>query len=154
MKIANHTVVEINYTLKDADGTVIDSSANGEPLKYLQGVGNIIPGLEREMLEKAPGDKFTAVISPEEGYGQQNPELIQTMPRSAFGGVEELEVGMAFHAQSTDGHPIEVEIIDIDGDEVTINGNHPLAGVELHFEIEVISVREATAEEIDHGHVH
>ncbi|USD23008.1 FKBP-type peptidyl-prolyl cis-trans isomerase [Microbulbifer variabilis] len=154
MKIANHTVVEINYTLKDADGTVIDSSANGEPLKYLQGVGNIIPGLEREMLEKAPGDKFTAVISPEEGYGVQNPELIQTMPRSAFSGVEELEVGMAFHAQSTDGHPIEVEIIDIDGDEVTINGNHPLAGVELHFEIEVISVRDATAEEIDHGHVH
>ncbi|GAA5442231.1 FKBP-type peptidyl-prolyl cis-trans isomerase SlyD [Microbulbifer sp. NBRC 101763] len=154
MKIANHTVVEIHYTLKDADGTVIDSSANGEPLKYLQGVGNIIPGLEREMLEKAPGDKFTAVIAPEDGYGQQNPELIQTMPRSAFGGVEDLEVGMAFRAESTDGHPIEVEIIDIDGDEVTINGNHPLAGVELHFDIEVVSVREASAEEIDHGHVH
>lgn len=154
MKIANHSVVEIHYTLKDADGTVIDSSAGNEPLKYLQGVGNIIPGLEREMLEKAVGDKFTAVIQPEEAYGPQNPELIQTLPRSAFGGVEELEVGMAFRAQSTEGQPIEVEIIDIEGDNVTINGNHPLAGVELHFDIEVVSVREATPEEIDHGHVH
>ncbi|WP_323843917.1 peptidylprolyl isomerase [Microbulbifer magnicolonia] len=154
MKIANHSVVEIHYTLKDADGTVIDSSAGGEPLKFLQGVGNIIPGLEKEMLEKAPGDKFTAVIQPEEAYGLQNPELIQTLPSSAFGGVDKLEVGMAFHAQSNEGHPIQVEIIDIDGDDVTINGNHPLAGVELHFEVEVISVREATPEEIDHGHVH
>ncbi|MFC6635382.1 FKBP-type peptidyl-prolyl cis-trans isomerase [Microbulbifer taiwanensis] len=154
MKIANHSVVEMHYTLKDADGTVIDSSADSEPLKYLQGVGNIIPGLEKEMLEKAAGDKFTAVIQPEEAYGAQNPELIQTLPRSAFGGVEELEVGMAFRAQSTEGQPIEVEIIDIDGDNVTINGNHPLAGVELHFDIEVVSVREATPEEIDHGHVH
>ena len=154
MKIANHSVVEIHYTLKDAEGTVIDSSSGGEPLKYLQGVGNIIPGLEQQMLEKSAGDKFTAVIQPEQGYGPQNPELIQTLPKSAFGGVEELEVGMAFRAQSTEGQPIEVEIIDIDGDNVTINGNHPLAGVELHFDIEVVSVREATPEEIDHGHVH
>ncbi|WP_308367837.1 MULTISPECIES: peptidylprolyl isomerase [unclassified Microbulbifer] len=154
MKIANHSVVEMHYTLKDADGTVIDSSADGEPLKYLQGVGNIIPGLEQEMLDKSIGDKFTAVIPPEEAYGPQNPELIQTLPRSAFGGVDKLEVGMAFRAQSTEGQPIEVEIIDIDGDQVTINGNHPLAGVELHFDIEVVSVREATPEEIDHGHVH
>ncbi|WP_226704338.1 FKBP-type peptidyl-prolyl cis-trans isomerase [Microbulbifer elongatus] len=154
MKIANHSVVEINYTLKDAEGTVIDSSEGSQPLKYLQGVGNIIPGLEKEMLDKSAGDKFTVVIAPEEGYGPQNPELIQTLPSSAFGGVEKLEVGMAFRAQSTEGQPIEVEIIDIDGDQVTINGNHPLAGVELHFSIEVVSVREATPEEVDHGHVH
>ncbi|WKD51057.1 FKBP-type peptidyl-prolyl cis-trans isomerase [Microbulbifer spongiae] len=154
MKVANHTVVEIHYTLKDADGSVIDSSANSDPLKYLQGAGNIVPGLEKAMLEKAPGDTFSAVIAPEEGYGQQKPELIQIMPRSAFDHIEELDVGMAFHAENTHGQPMEVEIIDIDGDEITINGNHPLAGVELHFEIEVVSVRQATAEEIDRGDVH
>ncbi|MCX2841941.1 peptidylprolyl isomerase [Microbulbifer thermotolerans] len=154
MKIANHSVVEMHYTLKDAEGTVIDSSSGGQPFKYLQGVGNIIPGLEKEMLDKSAGDKFTAVVPPEDAYGPQNPALIQTLPRAAFGDVDELEVGMAFHAQGAEGQPIEVEIIDIDGDNVTINGNHPLAGVELHFDIEVISVREATQEEIEHGHVH
>ncbi|MEW5248513.1 FKBP-type peptidyl-prolyl cis-trans isomerase [Microbulbifer sp. 2201CG32-9] len=154
MKIAHHSVVEIHYLLKDAEGTLIDSSAEGEPLTYLQGAGNIIPGLEREMLDKSAGDKFSAVIQPEQGYGARNPELIQTLPRDAFGDVEELKVGMAFHAQSTGGDPIEVEIIDIDGDDVTIDGNHPLAGVELHFEIQVVSVREATADEISGGHIH
>ncbi|WP_299948641.1 peptidylprolyl isomerase [uncultured Microbulbifer sp.] len=154
MKVADHTVVEILYTLKDADGSVIDSAAEGDSLKYLQGAGHIVPGLEKAMLEKAPGDTFSAVIAPEEGYGQQNPDLIEVMPRSAFGDIEKLDVGMAFHAENTHGQPMEVEIIDIDGDQVTINGNHPLAGVELHFDIKVVSVRKATAEEINHGHVH
>lgn len=154
MNIADNSVVEIHYTLTDSEGEKIDSSEGGEPLKFLQGAGNIIPGLEREMLGKAVGDKFQVVIAPQDGYGETNPQLIQQMPASAFQGVEKLEVGMVFHAQSSGGQPIQVEIIDIEGDNVTINGNHPLAGVELHFSIEVVSVREASDDEVSHGHAH
>jgi FKBP-type peptidyl-prolyl cis-trans isomerase SlyD len=153
MQIADRTVASFHYTLTDASGQVIDSSSGGEPLSYLHGVGNIVPGLEKELTGRSVGDSVKVVVSPEEGYGMPNPMLVQVVPRMAFQGVEQLEVGMAFQAQTPQG-PMSVAISRIDGDEVTVDGNHPLAGKTLHFAVDITDVREATVEECVHGHVH
>lgn len=152
MQITNKKIVSIHYTLKNDDGEVVDSSNQQPPLEYLQGVGNIVPGLERALEGKAVGDKLSVVVEPEDGYGEFRAELVQVLPASMFAGVEQLEVGMAFHAEMSDGKPHVVEITEIEGDEVTINGNPPLAGQRLHFEVEVMEIRDATEEELDHGH--
>ncbi len=152
MEIQENLVAIFEYTLTDSQGEAIDAS-NGEPLAYLHGHGNIIPGLEKQMLGKKVGDKFTAEVPAEEGYGIVQQELIQAVPKEMFQGVETLEVGMRFEAQTEYGAH-SVEITEIEGDEITVDGNHPLAGVDLVFEIEVTDVREATAEEIEHGHAH
>ena len=153
MKIADRAVASFHYTLTDDAGTVLDSSNGGEPLSYLHGVGNIVPGLEKEMAGHVVGDKLQVVVQPEEGYGLPNPMLLQTVPRMAFQGVDTLEVGMAFQAQTPQG-PMSVAIKGIDGDNVTVDGNHPLAGKTLHFAVEITEVREASVEECVHGHVH
>lgn len=153
MQIADNTVVSIHYTLKDDEGTVIDSSAGQEPLDYLHGAQNIVPGLENELTGKAIGDQVNCVVEPEQGYGDVDPELIQELPSSMFSGVDQLEVGMEFHAETQNGLQV-VEVIGIEGDTVTINGNHPLAGVRLHFDVEVVGIRAATDEELSHGHAH
>jgi len=153
MQIAERTVASFHYTLTNDAGTVIDSSAGRSPLAYLHGAGNIVPGLEKEMLGRQVGDVFNVVVGPEEGYGMPNPMMIQVVPREAFQGVETLEVGMEFQAQTPQG-PMSVAIASIDGDEVTVDGNHPLAGKTLHFAIEVTAVRDASLEELTHGHVH
>jgi FKBP-type peptidyl-prolyl cis-trans isomerase SlyD len=153
MQIGERTVATFHYTLTNASGQVIDSSADRAPLAYLHGAGNIVPGLEKEMAGRQPGDVFKVVVSPEEGYGMPNPMMIQVVPREAFQGVETLEVGMEFQAQTPQG-PMSVAIAKIDGDEVTVDGNHPLAGQTLHFDIEVTEVRDASLEELTHGHVH
>ncbi|NLU13602.1 MAG: peptidylprolyl isomerase [Gammaproteobacteria bacterium] len=154
MLIANQHVVAIDYTLSNDAGEVIDSSAGAEPLVYLHGAGNIIAGLEKALLGKAVGDELDVSIEPEEAYGEYSAELITNLGREMFEGVDELEVGMQFHASAPDGGMQIVTIRDIDGDQVTIDGNHPLAGQQLNFKVKVVSIRAASEEELAHGHVH
>ena len=153
MQIADRCVVSFHYTLTNDAGAVLDSSAGRENLAYLHGAGNIVPGLESAMAGKQVGDSFKVSVQPEEGYGVHHEGLVQQVPRAAFAGVDQVEVGMEFHAQGPQG-PLAVTVTAVDGDTVTIDGNHPLAGQTLHFAIEVTEVREATLEESLHGHVH
>ncbi len=154
MLIANQHVVAIDYTLSNDAGEVIDSSQGAEPLVYLHGAGNIIAGLENALTGKAVGDELDVTIEPEDAYGEYSAELITNLGREMFEGVDELEVGMQFHASAPDGGMQIVTIRDIDGDQVTIDGNHPLAGQQLNFKVKVVTVRAASEEEIAHGHVH
>ncbi|PMR69898.1 FKBP-type peptidyl-prolyl cis-trans isomerase [Halomonas heilongjiangensis] len=153
MQIAQNSVVAFHYTLTNDAGEVLDSSEGREPLTYLHGAGNIIPGLEKELEGRAAGDKLTATVQPAEGYGEQQPQLVQEVPRDAFQGVESVEPGMQFQAQ-TQGGPLMVTVTKVEGDTVTVDGNHPLAGQILNFDVEIAEVREASQEEIEHGHVH
>lgn len=154
MLIAANKAVSIDYTLTNDAGEVIDSSAGGAPLVYLQGAGNIIPGLEKALEGKAVGDELKVSVEPEDAYGEFNPDLLSTLSRSMFEGVDELEVGMQFHASAPDGQMQIVTIRDLDGDDVTVDGNHPLAGKRLNFEVKVVDIREASEEELAHGHAH
>lgn len=153
MQIAKNAVVNIHYTLKNDAGAVLDSSAGGEPLAYMHGNGNLIPGLEKALEGKRTGDKLSVSIAPKDGYGVRDEDLVQSVPRSAFAGIDKLEVGMQFQADSNYG-PRTVTITSIEGDKVTVDGNHPLADQTLNFEVEVTGVRSATDEELSHGHVH
>ncbi len=152
--IGDKLVVSMHYTLKDDDGNVINSSVGEQPLTYLHGAGNIIPGLEKALLGKVQGDSMDVKVDPAEGYGDMVPELIQVIDKSAFQEVEAIEPGMEFQAQSPDGDMRTIVVRAVEGEEVTIDGNHPLAGMDLHFAVEITAVREATQEEIDHGHAH
>lgn len=153
MKIENKRVALFNYTLKDADGNQLDAS-NGEPLAYLHGYHNLIPGLEKQLEGKTAGDKFTATVAAADAYGEIEEKLIQSgVPKAMFQGVEELEIGMRFEAQTEQGFH-SVVITSIEDETVTVDGNHEMAGMDLTFDIEVSEVREATPEEIEHGHAH
>jgi len=153
MKIAHEKVVSIHYTLTNGEGTVLDSSSGGHPLAYLHGFGNIIPGLENALEGKETGDKLSVTVEPEEGYGARDERLVQAVPRGAFKGVTELAPGMQFQAQGPQGTRLVV-VTKVAEDVVTVDANHPLAGQTLHFEVEVSEVRDATSEELEHGHVH
>jgi FKBP-type peptidyl-prolyl cis-trans isomerases 2 len=153
MQIGEHTVVTIDYTLTGSDGEVIDTSQGHEPLSYLHGVGHMIPGLEQALAGKSAGDRLQVDIAPEDAYGERNEELVQVVPKHLFGEVERLAPGMQFQAYTDDGIDV-VTVVAVNDDEVTVDGNHPLAGKELHFDIAVVAVRAATAEEMEHGHVH
>lgn len=153
MQIAPNTVATFHYTLTDDGGQVVDSSAGREPLTYLHGQGQIVPGLEQQMEGRQAGDKFDAQVAPEEGYGVHHPELVQEVPREAFQGVADIQPGMQFQGNGPQG-VINVTVTRVEDDKVHIDGNHPLAGKTLHFAIEVTGVREASAEELAHGHVH
>ncbi|NLD14980.1 MAG: peptidylprolyl isomerase [Gammaproteobacteria bacterium] len=154
MQIADNAVVAIDYTLRNDEGEVLDSSEGAQPLVYLHGAANIIPGLEQALAGKQAGDELKVSIEPEDAYGEYSLELVATLNRSMFEGVDELQVGMQFHASAPDGGMQVVTIRDLDGDQVTVDGNHPLAGQHLNFEVKVASVRAATDEEVAHGHVH
>ncbi|MBU2986088.1 peptidylprolyl isomerase [Saccharophagus degradans] len=154
MKIQENSVVSIHYTLKGEDGAVLDTSDGGEPLNYLQGAGNIIPGLEDALLDKAVGEEVNVTVQPKEGYGEIIPELIQKMPTDAFSGIDKIEVGMEFQAQTESGGVQYVVVTAVEDDGITIDGNHALAGKVLNFEVKIEAVREASEEEIAHGHVH
>ncbi|GGY16928.1 peptidyl-prolyl cis-trans isomerase [Rhodanobacter panaciterrae] len=153
MQIAQNSVAAFHYTLTDDEGQVIDSSEGREPLTYLHGSGQIVPGLEKQMEGRAVGDKFTADVIPEEGYGVRHAELMQEVPREAFQGVEDIQPGMQFQGRGPQGE-INVTVTKVEDDKVFIDGNHPLAGKTLHFAIEVTDLRVATEEELAHGHVH
>jgi len=154
MTIAANKAVSIEYTLTNDAGEVIDSSAGGAPLVYLQGAGNIIPGLEKALEGKAVGDELKVTVEPQDAYGEYSAELVSTLSSKMFEGVDTLEVGMQFHASAPDGQMQIVTIRDLDGDDVTVDGNHPLAGQRLTFEVKVVDVRDASEEEVAHGHVH
>ncbi len=154
LMIGEKSVVSMHYKLTDNDGNVIDSSEGMDPLTYLHGAGNIIPGLEQALVGKVEKDSLTVKVAPAEGYGEVIQELIETVPIAAFQGVDNVEAGMAFEAQNSSGQMQRIVVKNVEGDQVTIDGNHPLAGVELNFDVEIVSVREATEEEIEHGHVH
>ncbi len=153
MQIAQNSVAAFHYTLTDDQNQVIDSSEGREPLTYLHGKGHIVPGLEKQMEGRSVGDKFTADVTPEEGYGVHHEELMQEVPREAFQGVEDIQPGMQFQGRGPQGE-INVTVTKVENDKVFIDGNHPLAGKTLHFAIEVTDVRDASAEELEHGHVH
>lgn len=153
MQIAQDCVALIDYTLTNDAGDVIDSSQGGEPLAYLHGHQNIIPGLEKALAGKTAGDSLKVSIAPAEGYGDKNPSLIEQVPRHMFSGVDNIEVGMQFHAQTGGGMQV-ITVSAVDGDTITVDGNHPLAGETLHFDVTVKEVRAASQEELDHGHVH
>jgi FKBP-type peptidyl-prolyl cis-trans isomerase SlyD len=153
MKVAENAVVIIDYTLTDNSGEVIDSSEGAGPLAYLHGAGNIINGLEDALVGKEAGEQVNATIDPENAYGERHEDMKQDVPKELFGGVDNIEVGMQFQSETDDG-PVMVTVVDISDEMVTVDGNHPLAGVQLNFDVTVREVREATAEELEHGHVH
>ena len=151
--ISNDSVVLFNYTLTNDAGEVLDQS-QGEPLAYLHGHHNIIPGLEAQMTGKSAGDKFTATVAPADAYGEYMAEAVQEVPRANFQGVDNIEAGMQFQSQTDDGHVMLVTVQDVNDEVVVVDGNHPLAGQTLTFEVEIVEVRAATADEIAHGHAH
>lgn len=153
MHVANETVVSIHYTLTNDKGEILDSSKGSHPLSYLHGAGNIIPGLEDALTNRQSGDRLNVTIDAADGYGERDPEQIQSVPRSAFQGVDQIEPGMQFTAEGPHG-VVAVTVVEVDADTVTIDGNHPLAGERLHFDVEVVDVRAASAEELQHGHAH
>lgn len=154
VKIAENCVVAIDYTLKDNEQNELDSSSGREPLRYLHGAQNIIPGLEKALTGKAAGDELQVTVQPEEAYGPINPDLIQKAPLSAFEGVEEVKPGMQFQAEGPSGQTQIITVREVHDDGVAIDANHPLAGQVLHFDVRIQDVREATEEEVEHGHVH
>ncbi|HXB18031.1 MAG TPA: peptidylprolyl isomerase [Steroidobacteraceae bacterium] len=149
MPIADNDVVTFHYTLKGDTDEVIDSSAGGEPLAYLHGRGNIVPGLERELTGKSVGDRLQVRVPAAQGYGEYDRALVQKVPRRALKGIDNLRVGLRLQA----GHQA-VTVKHIAGDMITLDGNHPLAGQDLNFDVEITAVRPATEEELAHGHVH
>ena len=153
MQISANKVVTIDYTLKDNDDQVIDESKNGQ-FAYLHGASNIIPGLESALLDKKAGDSLSVSIEPKDGYGEREPSMMQVVPMDMFDDPSQVTVGTQFHAQSPDGHDIMITVAKVEDDQVTIDGNHPLAGIHLNFDVTVVDVRDATEQEIEHGHVH
>lgn len=152
--IGRGQVVSIHYTLTNDEGEVLDTSRGGEPLAYLHGAGNIVPGLEAALEGRKAGDQLQVTVAPEDGYGDAEEDGVQVAQREDFPADAELEVGMHFIAENEDGEEVPVWIRDIEGDDVTLDFNHPLAGVTLHFDVEVAGVRIATADEVAHGHPH
>jgi len=153
MQIADNRVVTLAYILKDNDDNILDQSDDGS-FCYLHGARNIIPGLENALSGKVAGDELSVSIPPEEAYGVRDEARIQEVPRDMFPDDVEIQVGMTFHAQSPQGHQIMVTVSNVEDDSITVDGNHPLASVHLNFDVRVMEIRDATAEEIEHGHVH
>lgn len=153
MKIEKNRVVGIHYTLTDNDGKVLDSSIGNQPLMYLHGNGNLIPGLENALEGKRKNDRLNVKVEPEMGYGEFDENMIFEVNRSQFDYSGEIKKGMQFQMHTDHGHQV-VTVSKIDGDVIVLDGNHPLAGQELNFDVEVTEVREASSDEISHGHVH
>ena len=154
MQIQDDCVVSIHYTLTNGDGEELDSSIGQDPLVYLHGAGNIIPGLESALAGGSAGDKLEVTVAPEDGYGEVDQDLIRKVPREAFAGVERVEPGMQFQTQSPSGQVMRVTVRESNDQEVLIDANHPLAGQTLYFSVTVEEVRSATEEELAHGHAH
>lgn len=153
MTIKKHSVVGIYYTLKNMDGEVLGKTNDGEPLEYLHGANNIVPGLEEALEGKAQGESVSVDVKSEMAYGARVDALQQVVPKSAFGDIGDVEVGARFQAETENG-PVPVVVIEVTPDSVTVDGNHPLAGQDLHFDVTVDSIRDASTEEIEHGHAH
>lgn len=157
MRIENQKVVTLEYTLTDDEGEILDTSKGDEPLVYMHGSGSIVPGLEKALLGKEVGDAVKVVVSPADGYGDRDEDLVQTVPREQL-PAGEVDLGDEFHVngpgeEGDDGHLL-VSVVALDDTSATLDGNHPLAGVTLHFDVKVMQIRDATSEEIEHGHAH
>lgn len=152
MEIIDGRVATIHYILTDDDGQVIDRSPAQSPLSYLHGVGNIVPGLEQALAGKRTGEQVVADVAPELGYGPRHEQLVQQVPRNAFPDADAIAPGMQFEARTEQG-PLLVTVTEVGESDVTVDGNHPLAGQTLHFAVEVADVREATEEEGNQGYV-
>lgn len=153
MKAARGMVVTMHYTLTDDSGAVLDSSQGGNPLAYLHGHGNIIPGLEKALEGVTAGFKSKVTVAPTEGYGESDPESVFEAPREHFPPDMQIEPGQRVHAEGPNG-PITLTVVELTETGAILDANHPLAGKTLHFDVEVVTVRPATAEEMTHGHVH
>src|SRR5688500_3296904 len=153
MAIEKDKIVSIDYTLTGDNGQVLDSSQGREPLAYLHGAGNIIPGLEQALEGKNEGDQLNVSIPPDRAYGPRDERMVQPVPRAAFQGVNDIQPGMQFQANTNAG-PRVITVVDVAADQVTIDANHPLAGATLNFDVTVRNVRDATEQEKSHGHAH
>ncbi len=153
MQIDNNMVVTIDYTLTDADSKILDKSEQGQFI-YLHGAGNIIPGLENALSGKSAGDSLKVEIQPEDAYGHRDDGKTQDVSIDMFENRDDVQVGMQFNAEGPDGEVLFITVARINGDQVTVDGNHPLAGMTLTFDVDVIDIRQAAAEELEHGHVH
>jgi FKBP-type peptidyl-prolyl cis-trans isomerase SlyD len=153
MKISANKVVVLHYAVSDSDDTLIDSSYDHNPLSVIQGTGYLIPGLEDALTDHVKGDKFEVEVSADQAYGQREDGYVQTVPKDMFASVDDLAVGAQLRATTDDGEQTVI-VIEMTDDEITVDGNHPLAGIDLKFDVEILEVREATADELAHGHVH
>ncbi len=153
MTIEQNKVVAMHYSVSDKAGNELDSSAGSEPLVFIHGTGALISGLEKALIGKQVGDKFAVEVAAADAYGDRHEELTQAVPRSLFEGME-VAVGMRFRAAGPDGREQSVIVLDVTDDEVVVDGNHPLSGIDLTFDVEIVAVRDATAEELAHGHAH
>jgi FKBP-type peptidyl-prolyl cis-trans isomerase SlyD len=155
MTIVKNSIATLHYTLKDDAGEILDVADENNPFLYMHGVGGMIPGLEKALENGKAGEKVVVSIAPADAYGDRNPNLTQDVPREMFGSItdEDMVVGAQFQAQTDQGVEI-ITVVEIDGDTIKIDGNHPMAGETLHFDVDVIDVRDATEEEVSHGHPH
>ena len=153
MQIGEQKVVILHYTLTDNDGRVIDKSEDGS-FAYLHGASNIIPGLEDALTGKSAGEEMSVSVSPEQAYGVRDESMLQQVPKNMFEDASQIAVGTQFHAQGPNGEMLVVTVMEVEEEHVVVDGNHPLAGVELNFDVKIIDVRDASEEEIEHGHVH
>lgn len=154
MQIAENKVALIDYTLKGEAGQVLDTTDGGDPLPYLHGAGMIIPGLEAALVGKAEGDAFEITIEPKDGYGERDDRLREDVPKEQFDEIDDLAVGMQFRIDAGNGQSVVITVVEIKDDVVTVDQNHALAGVTLNFNVTVREVRDATEEEVAHGHPH
>lgn len=152
--IKDGTVVSLSYRLTNSQGEELDRADAGDPFQYLHGHGQIVPGLEKALAGLLVGSKKAVKVPPADGYGEVEESLRTKAKKSQFPAGQELSVGMQFAADAGDGHPVVFTITSIKGDDITLDGNHPLAGETLNFDVEVLGIREATAEELSHGHAH
>lgn len=146
-------MVIMHYAVSDSDGTLIDSSYDHKPMAIIQGTGYLIPGLEDALLDHQAGDKFQVEVACKQAYGERHDEYVQTLPKELLQGIEELNVGTQLRATTDDGEQTVI-VIDVNDEEVTVDGNHPLSGLDLNFDVEILEVRTATSEELAHGHIH
>lgn len=154
MTIKLHSAVSFHYNLTDESGTELDSSFRQEPMSYLHGTDMIIPGLEVALEGRVSGEILSVIVVAAEAYGPVNEEMIEEVPRDSFRDVDSIEVGMQFEAQTEQGGSMAVTVIALTEDSITVDGNHPLAGKTLHFDVSIEEIRDATAKELEHGHVH
>ena len=153
MQIGEQKVVTLHYTLTDNEGRVIDQSEDGS-FAYLHGASNIIPGLENALSGKSAGEELSVAVSPEDAYGDRDESMLQQVPKNMFEDTDQIAVGTQFHAQGPNGEMLVVTVMEVQEEHVLVDGNHPLAGVELNFDVKIIDVRDASEEEVEHGHVH
>ncbi|TYK65085.1 FKBP-type peptidyl-prolyl cis-trans isomerase [Colwellia echini] len=153
MKVAKNNVVVMHYAVSDSEGTLIDSSYEDKPMAIIQGTGYLIPGLDDALVDRAVGDKFEVAVACADAYGERHDDYVQTVPREVLAGVEDLSLGTQLRATTDDGEQTVI-VIDVQDDVITVDGNHPLSGLDLNFDVEILEVREATEEELSHGHVH